>query len=195
MYLKKKIIAIVPARIGSKRVKFKNLKTFKKKPIFLISMLSARKSQFIDEIFLSTDSKKINKIAKKNGFKTESLRQKKLSGSSSLTKDVVLDVLKKTRRKYDYFILLQPTSPLRSVKDIDASIKTIIKKKLNSLVSINESNKEINGAIYIQKINYFLKNKIFNHKNTYKFKMPSERSLDIDTPEDFKKLIKYENNR
>ena len=65
MYLKKKIIAIVPARIGSKRVKFKNLKTFKKKPIFLISMLSARKSQFIDEIFLSTDSKKINKIAKK----------------------------------------------------------------------------------------------------------------------------------
>ena len=57
-----------------------------------------------------------------------------------------------------------------------ASIKTII-KKLNSLVSINESNKEINGAIYIQKINYFLKNKIFNHKNTYKFKMPSERSI------------------
>ena len=106
-----------------------------------------------------------------------------------------MDVLKKTKRKYDYFILLQPTSPLRSVKDIDASIKTIIKKKLNSLVSINESNKEINGAIYIQKINYFLKNKIFNHKNTYKFKMPSERSLDIDTPEDFKKLIKYENNR
>ena len=80
-------------------------------------MLSARKSLLIDEIFLSTDSKKINKIAKKNGFKTESLRQKKLSGSSSLTKDVVLDVLKKRlREKYDYFILLQPTSPIAKRK-------------------------------------------------------------------------------
>ena len=195
MYLKKKIIAIVPARIGSKRLKFKNLKIFKKKPIFLLSMLSARKSLLIDKIFLSTDSKKINKIAKKNGFKTERLRKKKLSGSNSLTKDVVLDVLRKTNKKYDYFILLQPTSPLRSVKDIDSSIKITIKKKLDSLVSVNKSNKKINGAIYIQKINYFLKNKNFDHKGSYKFKMPPERSLDIDTLKDFKKLSKYENNR
>ena len=137
----KKIIAIVPARIGSKRLKFKNLKIFKK-PIFLLSMLSARKSLLIDKIFLSTDSKKINKIAKKNGFKTERLRKKKLSGSNSLTKDVVLDVLRKTNKKYDYFILLQPTSPLRSVKDIDSSIKITIKKNWIVLFqSINQIKK------------------------------------------------------
>ncbi len=195
MYLKKKIIAIIPARIGSKRLKFKNLKIFKKKPLFLLSMLSARKSRFIDEIFLSTDSKKINKIAKKNGFKTERLRQKKLSGSKSMTKDVVFDVIKKTKKKYDYFILLQPTSPLRSVKDIDNSIKITIKKNLNSLVSVNKSNQKINGAIYIQKINYFIKKKFFYYKNTYKFNMPPKRSIDIDTLKDFKKLSKYENNR
>ena len=111
-----------------------------------------------------------------------------------MTKDVVLDVLKKTKKKYDYFILLQPTSPLRNLKDIDNSIKTIIKKKLNSLVSVNKSNKKVNGAIYIQKINYFVKKKLLNHKNIYRFKMPSKRSLDIDTLKDFKKLRKYENN-
>ena len=195
MYLNKKIIAIIPARLGSKRLKFKNLKIFKKKPLFLLSMICAKKSKFIDRVFLSTDSKKINNIAKNNGFKIEKLRQKKLSGSKSKSRDVVLDVLKKVKNKYDYFILLQPTSPLRNLRDINSSIKIIIKKNLNSLVSVNKSNYKINGAIYIQKINFFLKKKNFLHKNTYKFKMPNKRSIDIDTLKDYEKLGKYENNR
>ena len=65
MILGKKIIAIIPARSGSKRLKFKNIKIFNGKPLFIWSMLSAQKSKYIDKIYLSTDSKKINEIAKK----------------------------------------------------------------------------------------------------------------------------------
>lgn len=190
MLLKKKIIAIVPARIGSKRLKLKNIKNFKGKPLFLKTMEDAKKSSFIDKIYLSTDSKRINNIAKRNGFNTEKLRKKKLSQSDSKTTDVILDIFKRLKKSYDYFILLQPTSPLRNVQDIDSTIKIVIKKKLKSLVSINSSTKKINGAIYIQNINYFLKRKKFCYKNTYNFKMSKKRSIDIDTLEDFKKILK-----
>ena len=65
MILGKKIIAIIPARSGSKRLKFKNIRIFNGKPLFIWSMISAEKSKYIDQIYLSTDSKKINEIAKK----------------------------------------------------------------------------------------------------------------------------------
>ena len=79
MILGKKIIAIIPARSGSKRFRFKNIRIFNGKPLFIWSMLSAQKSKYIDQIYLSTDSKKINEIAKKNGFMINKLRAKKLA--------------------------------------------------------------------------------------------------------------------
>ena len=75
----KKIIAIILARSGSKGLKFKNIKIFNGKPLFVWSMISAYKSKYIDQIYLSTDSKKINELANKNGFKSNQLRNKKLS--------------------------------------------------------------------------------------------------------------------
>ncbi len=191
MILGKKIIAIIPARSGSKRLKFKNIRIFNGKPLFIWSMLSAQKSKYIDQIYLSTDSKKINEIAKKNGFRINKLRAKKLARDKARSSDLISDILYKVKKKFDFFILLQPTSPLRRIRDIDFAIKKLINKKNNSLISVNSFNNRINGAIYIQNINYFMKNKKFKYPDTLFYKMPKEKSIDIDTEKDFKNALKY----
>lgn len=154
-------------------------------------MLSAQKSKYIDQIYLSTDSKKINEIAKKNGFRINKLREKKLARDKARSSDLISDILYKVKKKFDFFILLQPTSPLRRIRDIDFAIKKLINKRNNSLISVNSFNNRINGAIYIQNINYFMKNKKFKYSDTLFYKMPKEKSIDIDTEKDFKNALKY----
>lgn len=187
MISRKKIIAIILARSGSKRVKFKNIRIFKGKPLFMWSLILAKRSKYIDQIYLSTDSIKINNIAKKNGFPTNKLRSKELSGDTATSSDAVFEILNTTKKKFDFFILLQPTSPLRLIRDIDAALKKIVIKDSKSLISVNSINNKINGAIYIQNINYFKKYKKFKYKNTILYKMPKDRSVDIDTNKDFEK--------
>ena len=87
--------------------------------------------------------------------------------------------------------MLQPTSPLRHIRDIDFAIKKLIRKENNSLISVNSFNNRVNGAIYIQNINHFMKNKKFKYPDTLFYKMPKEKSIDIDTEKDFKNALKY----
>ena len=195
MISSKSILAIIPARLGSKRLKYKKIKLFKGKPLFLWSFIAAKKSKYIDKIIISTESKRILNYAKKYGYSSNLLRSKKLSKDKTPSEEVILDVLKKNK-KYDYFILLQPTSPLRTNYDIDRSINLIIRKKKFFLVSINQENKKYNGAIYINKIDKFLKEKKFSNEKKIFFKMAKKKSVDIDSIEDFKLAENnYENNR
>ena len=78
-----------------------------------------------------------------------------MAKNDSLARDVILDVLKKISFKFDYFIYLQPTSPLRTVRDIDNSLKMIEAKKGNTLVSVTENSKKPNGMIYISRTEFF----------------------------------------
>ena len=84
---------------------------------------------------------------------------------------------------------MQPTSPLRNNFDIDRSIELLIKKDKDFLVSVNKSSNKYNGAIYINKINNFLKTKNFQKKKIL-FEMSSKKSIDIDNLKDFKKAEK-----
>lgn len=194
MIAKKSILAIIPARLGSKRLKYKNIKLFKGRPLFVWSYIAAKKSKYIDKIFISTESKRILNYAKKYGYRSNLLRSKKISRDQTSSEEVILDVLRKNK-KFDYFILLQPTSPLRTNFDIDRSINLIINKKKNFLVSINRENKKYNGAIYINKIDKFLKDKKFSNEKKIFFKMPKKKSVDIDYIRDFRLAENnYENN-
>jgi CMP-N-acetylneuraminic acid synthetase len=215
--LKKKIIAIIPARYGSKRIKNKNLLIIKNNKTLLdLTYLQAIKSKYIDKILLTTESKKIINYCKSIGFKNIILRPRYLSTDKARSEDVILHALSNIKEKYDYFILLQPTSPLRSPSDIDNSLRVFLRNNYDALISISksrnsrfavkikkkliickqDSNKKlatyscINGAIYIAKINYFKQNKSFYGPNLGYFSMPRTRSLDIDTREDLKKLYK-----
>lgn len=182
----KTILGIIPARYGSKRLKLKNLRIFKGKPLVVWSYLIAKKSKYIDKIIISSESKKILNLVKKYGYKEKYIRNKLLSRDNSKSEHVILDVIKKNK-SFNYFIFLQPTSPLRKTYDIDKAIATIIKKKKDVLVSTIGNSKILNGAIYIHKLKKFLKVKNFKSKRKIYFQMAKKRSIDIDYLDDFKK--------
>ena len=138
MYKNKKIIAIVPARGGSKSIKNKNIIKVNKKPLIHYTLENAIKSKYLDRIIVSTDSKIIKNVCK--NYDVPFLRPKKYSQDYSLTSDVIFHAIDYLSKKniffYDYIMLLQPTSPLRLSKDIDASIKKLINSKFDSLISV-----------------------------------------------------------
>ena len=190
----KKLIAIIPVRMGSKRLRSKNIKNFRGRPLFVWTIKSAQASKYIDEIILSTESDKIKKIAKKFGYCTNYLRKPYLANDSTSANEVILDVLKNLKKKYDYFIYLQATSPLRKTYDIDFCIKKIVSGNYDTLISVDEfeNKKKPNGAIYINKTKEFLKYKtLFRNKKIIFYRMPKARSIDIDRLNDFEKALKF----
>ena len=163
----KTVLAIVPARKDSKRVKLKNFRIFRGKPLYYWPLILSDKSKFIDRIVFTTDSASMYSKAKQKFNIVDYIRPKNLAKSDSLASDVILDVLKNISNKFDYFIYLQPTSPLRTIRDIDNSLKMIEVKKGNTLVSVTENSKKPNGMIYISKTDFFLKKKVFIIRKFY----------------------------
>jgi CMP-N,N'-diacetyllegionaminic acid synthase len=140
MFKKKKILAIIPARKGSKGLKFKNTKILNRLPLYLHSLKFALKCKFIDKVCITTDSQKIIKNVSKYKKVFSIKRNKKLSSDKAETKDVILDVFKKNKNlSFDYFILLEPTSPLRSFLDIKKALNKIILSNCDNIVSISEN--------------------------------------------------------
>ena len=142
MYKKKKILAIIPARGGSKGIKNKNLKKIKGKSLINILSNVLKKIEIIDDTVISTDSFKIINDAKKNNIKNFILRSKKLSGDKIDDMPVLKDALQKyeklSNKKFDYIVMLQLTSPLRHFIDVEKAIKKTIDKNFNALWTISE---------------------------------------------------------
>jgi CMP-N,N'-diacetyllegionaminic acid synthase len=138
----KKYLCIIPARKGSKGIKNKNIILLKQKPLIQYTIDIARKLGKNFEVVVSTDSRKIYKIIKKNKLNFFGFRPKKLSGDYALTKDVVKFELKKVEDtlKFKFFgiILLQPTCPIRKITTIVRAIKLLNKKKYDSIISLSE---------------------------------------------------------
>ncbi|HAZ36627.1 MAG TPA: acylneuraminate cytidylyltransferase family protein [Clostridiaceae bacterium] len=141
MYKKKKILALIPARGGSKQIINKNIKLLCGKPLISYTIEAALASDYIDDVVISTDSDLIAEISLKYGGQVPFMRPKELAGDESKTIDVAIhaiNALIKMGRNYDYLVLLQPTSPLRTKDDIDSAIKIIIDGDISSLVSVRE---------------------------------------------------------
>ena len=128
----------MPARGGSKSIKNKNVIKINKKPLILYTLDTAIKSKYLDRIIVSTDSEYIKRVCK--DFDVPFLRPKKLAKDYSLTSEAIFHAIdfltKKNEFDYDYIMLLQPTSPLRSSRDIDMSINKLINSKFDSLISV-----------------------------------------------------------
>nr|WP_243894336.1 MULTISPECIES: acylneuraminate cytidylyltransferase family protein [Clostridium] len=141
VYKDKKILAIIPARGGSKGIPYKNIMKICNKPLIAYSIEAAKNSKYIDYTLVSTDDEAIKDISLKYGAKVPFLRPKEISDDKAKSIDVVLhaiDYLKKDSKEFDYVILLQPTSPLRTMEDIDKAIENIVNSNNNSLISICE---------------------------------------------------------
>lgn len=129
MYKGKRILAIVPARGGSKGLPGKNIKEMCGKPLIAWSIEHAQKSKYVDEIFISTDSREIADVAEKFGVKVPELRPAELARDTAPSSEFIVYTLEKMKKEgnpFDYFILLEPTSPLRDVEDVDKSIEMLI---------------------------------------------------------------------
>ena len=164
----KKILGIILARGGSKGIKDKNIVKFGNKPLIKWTFDAAKKSKKISKLILSTDSKKIASLARKNKIEVPFLRPKKFASDKSKSIDAIehaINFFKKQKVFFDYIVLLEPTSPLRTTLDIDKSINLIIKNKADSLVSICRVD-EINPSFLFKKKNKRLQpleKKISNH--------------------------------
>ncbi len=129
MYNHKKILAIIPARGGSKGIPDKNITMLNGKPLIAWSIIEGKKSEYIDKLIVSTDSEKIAKIAKEYGAEIPFMRPAELATDKASSFSVILhaiDFLEKKGEKYNYLVLLEPTSPLRTVEDIDIPLKKLI---------------------------------------------------------------------
>ncbi|OON98155.1 MAG: CMP-N-acetlyneuraminic acid synthetase [Epulopiscium sp. Nele67-Bin005] len=141
MFIDKKILAIIPARSGSKGLKDKNIKLLNKKPMLTYSIESALQSNVIDEIYVSTDSVEYADIARKYGANVPFLRSTNNATDTAGTFDVVREALlnyKEIGKKFDWCIILQPTSPLRSCEDIISSLNLMWNKEAVSVVGVCE---------------------------------------------------------
>lgn len=128
------LLAIIPARGGSKSILNKNIKIFNKKPLIYWTIKSALESKLIDKVVVSSDSKRILKLSKKFGADVI-LRPKKISGDKATTESAVKHCIKYFKNSFESIILLEPTSPLRTKKDIDNAIKFFKSNKLDSCFS------------------------------------------------------------
>lgn len=134
------ILAVIPARGGSKGIPKKNIKLMAGKPLITYSIESAIKSAYINKIIVSTDDIEIEDVAINSGVDVIK-RPENLAKDDSPTIETVLHVLKllkNTSYKPDLIILLQPTSPLRTEEDIDKSIEIFTNNDCKSVISVCE---------------------------------------------------------
>jgi len=146
------IIALIPARTGSKSIKNKNIKKLRNKYLILYPIETAKKIKLISKIIVSTDSKKIAKIAKKGGAEVPFLRPKKISKNNSLDIEYIKHFINKMNitNKKTIIVILRPTTPIRDYKLIKKAIIEFKSNKYDSLRSVSIS-KESPFKMWIKK--------------------------------------------
>tara|TARA_A100001011_G_scaffold400523_1_gene515894 strand:+ start:15841 stop:16560 length:720 start_codon:yes stop_codon:yes gene_type:complete len=138
-----KVLAIIPARKGSKGLKDKNIQMLNGHPLISYSIVAAVKAKKINKIICSTDSKKIALIARRYGAETPFIRPSKYAKDLSTDLEVFTHCLKWLKKTENYtpdlIVHLRPTSPIRFLKDIDKGLKIILKNKsIDSVRSVSD---------------------------------------------------------
>ena len=136
MYKNKTFLAIIPARGGSKRLPRKNVLDLNGKPLIAYSIEAGLKSKYIDKVIVTSDDDEILTISERYGADTIK-RPDELASDTATTFDAIKHAMENCER-YDYIILLQPTSPLRDEKHIDEAIELLESKNADAVVSVCE---------------------------------------------------------
>jgi CMP-N,N'-diacetyllegionaminic acid synthase len=136
MYKDKTFLGIIPARGGSKRLPGKNIKELSGKPLIVWTIEAALKSNYIDMVAVTSDDEEILNISKQYSVKTVK-RPDELASDTATTFDAIKHTMDNVD-KYDYVVLLQPTSPLRNENHIDEAIELLEKKKADAIISVCE---------------------------------------------------------
>ena len=197
-----KIVAIITARGGSKRIKNKNIIPFFGKPMIAHSIICAKQTKIFDELFVSTDSKKIKEISIQYGAKVPFLREKKLSDDVTGTHEVIKSFLIKIKKNFKYVCCIYPTAPLMRTKDLIKGLH-ILKKNTSKYVFSGNISKKPNTAIFKKKFmfedsgqfywgldkTWKINSNILN-KNSKIVKIPRAYAHDLNTLQDLEILKK-----
>lgn len=209
-----KLHVLIPARGGSKGIIKKNIQKIKNKSLVEISIDFALSLKINGNIFVSSDMKEVENICKKYDKNIIfDRRPNYLSEDETLTKEVLKDLYERRNdiTKRDTLLLLEPTSPLRELKTLDAALKYFKKKQLKSMVSVIKQNNlivsdsnnylrnifdlnisqrqrrkilyEVVGVFYLSKISNCLQ-KGFLHNNTYLYEISKREGIDINDKSD-----------
>lgn len=175
-----KLVAIIPARKGSKRLIDKNIRVICNKPMVAYAIEEAIKSKCLDKVVVSTDDSRVVKIA--GEYDVEVVIRPDDLAQDITPQLLVVEHVKESLGVQSYdVVLLQPTSPLRTVEDIDKGIEIYLTGKFSSVVSVKKIGASTfypNGAVYV------FKDKI-RTDNMGMFLMPEDKSVDVDTEFDF----------
>lgn len=152
--MKPTFLAVIPARGGSKGIPRKNIKEIAGKPLIAWTIEEAKKSKYITKLILSSDDEEIIEVAKQYGCEAPFVRPKALASDETPGVDPILHAIEQCPG-FDYVIVLQPTSPLRTVENIDAAIEMLLAKENDFCVSVTEAkqspywmyNLNINGTM------------------------------------------------
>jgi CMP-N,N'-diacetyllegionaminic acid synthase len=137
------IVAVIPARAGSKRLPGKNIKVLAGKPLLAYTIEAALAAACFKRVIVSTEDQQIATVAKQYGAEVPWLRSEKIATDEADVVDVVLEVLQKVALagdNVDAVMLLQPTSPFRSVINIVRAIELFNQVKPESVVSVSSAN-------------------------------------------------------
>ena len=192
----KTVLAIIPARAGSRRCPQKNTTLYQGRSLIDRAIDHALASEYIDQTVVSSDDPNILLIAAQR-LVIPLPRPDYLSNHDAKSEAVILHALyhlPPPQDSYtpapipDLFVLLQPTSPLRTTNDIDSALELAFSSSpfsshLSTIVSVNQETQKRNGAIYISESKRFLARLDLDADRSYK--MHPSRSLDIDYPQDF----------
>lgn len=137
-----RVLGLINARGGSKGVPGKNIRLLHGKPLIAYSIEIAKRSRLIDRVVVSTDSPEIAIIARNYGAETPFIRPKELASDNSLQIDSIIHAVdfieQEENQSYDYICLLQPTSPIRLINDVDDVIEKLISYGADSMITVTQ---------------------------------------------------------
>ena len=206
----RRVLAIVPARGGSQRLIAKNARMLAGRPMVAWTLAAAAESCLIDHMVVSTDDPAVAATATEMGWPPPFVRPDHLSGATASVIDAIEHALVQVGGDWDYVVLLQPTSPLRTVDDIDRAITLCDESGAPSVIGVSplpkplpfygrvdetgrytgggqhlEGTVVINGAVYVGRPGILLRERTFQSEGTLAYPMPFERSWDVDTAAEF----------
>jgi CMP-N,N'-diacetyllegionaminic acid synthase len=181
--LQPRVLGVIPARGGSKRIPRKNLRLLNGKPLIAYTIEAADKAQSLTSWVVSTDNEEIRDVALSLGAYVIR-RPEELATDLASSDAVALHALEwMGRDNYDILVLLHPTSPIRDRKHIDEAVSMLWASTAPSLASVEYAKRSYrhNASIYAVKVPF---GTLYNDK-TIPYLMDQRHSLDIDTEDDW----------
>lgn len=206
----RRVLAIVPARGGSQRLIAKNARPLAGRPMVAWTLEAASRSDLIDHLVVSTDDPAVAATAAEMGWPPPFVRPDHLSGAAASVIDAIEHALEQVGGRWDYVVLLQPTSPLRTPADIDRAIRLCDETGAPAVIGVSplpkpvafygrvdaegryapggvdlERTVVVNGAVYVGRPEVLMRDRTFQSEGALAYQMPFERSWDVDTPAEF----------